>query len=338
MAFRLSNIFTLNLLKEKPIGFLVACNNNLKETVRFSRQKHWNPKFKWLRAQKVIKVDLPNFREDTESLSEEEMKSRMKERGLLPRAPYIEVPIYISSTGGIFEPYIPPEGDGKVSPISAQGAKQKLQFLEKKSKTMMAIRKVRQFEEDFETPKFLKQVEEIYKKMHECMAKQDLEEIQQYITEKAYPEVIHNLESKTIRWRFLDNIELPYIVHARWTDVISKENIFAQITVRFHTKQCLAIYDRFGRLMHGSEILAKDVLEYIVFEKHLSNEYGKWRIHSKIIPDWLPPKEPCKNTYIKPKEPTVEELTAKDSIGEKAIVEESSPPKIEGRTENVATV
>jgi large subunit ribosomal protein L45 len=49
--------------------------------------------------------------------------------------------------------------------------------------------------------------------------------------------------------------------------------------------------------MHGSEILAKDVLEYIVFEKHLSNEYGLWRLHEKIVPDWMPPKEPVMKTY-----------------------------------------
>lgn len=88
--------------------------------------------------------------------------------------------------------------------------------------------------------------------------------------------------------------------------------------------------------MHGSEILAKDVLEYIVFEKHLSNEYGLWRVHAKIIPDWMPPKEPMKNTFIKPKELKVVELTAKDSVGEKAAVEEI-PPKIEGKTDNLVT-
>lgn len=62
------------------------------------------------------------------------------------------------------------------------------------------------------------------------------------------------------------------------------------------------MYDRFGRLMHGSEIIAKDVLEYVVFEKHISNEYGKWRVHEKIIPDWMPPREPAPRTYMKPEE------------------------------------
>lgn len=60
------------------------------------------------------------------------------------------------------------------------------------------------------------------------------------------------------------------------------------------------MYDRFGRLIHGSEILGKDVLEYVVFEKHLSNLYGSWRLHDKIIPDWAPPKDPSKLTRVKP--------------------------------------
>lgn len=49
--------------------------------------------------------------------------------------------------------------------------------------------------------------------------------------------------------------------------------------------------------MHGSEILAKDVLEYIVFEKHLSNVYGTWRLHDKVIPDWMPLPESPPRTY-----------------------------------------
>lgn len=45
-------------------------------------------------------------------------------------------------------------------------------------------------------------------------------------------------------------------------------------------------------------MVAKDVLEYVVFEKHIVNQYGVWRIHGKIIPDWMPPKEPAPVTNI----------------------------------------
>jgi len=46
-------------------------------------------------------------------------------------------------------------------------------------------------------------------------------------------------------------------------------------------------------------VLAKDVLEYVVFEKHLANTYGLWRVHEKIIPDWMPAREPAPKTYVK---------------------------------------
>lgn len=47
-----------------------------------SIQKHWNPKFKWLRTKKFMKVDLPNYQEKNEDLTQEEQKRRLKERGV----------------------------------------------------------------------------------------------------------------------------------------------------------------------------------------------------------------------------------------------------------------
>lgn len=49
--------------------------------------------------------------------------------------------------------------------------------------------------------------------------------------------------------------------------------------------------------MHGHDTVPKDVLEYVVFEKHLASKYGRWRVHDKIIPDWMPPREPSKKTF-----------------------------------------
>lgn len=59
--------------------------------------KHWNPKFKWLRRQKVIKVELPNYHEKQEDISEQEKKRRMKERGVKPPRPWIERPFTMST-------------------------------------------------------------------------------------------------------------------------------------------------------------------------------------------------------------------------------------------------
>merc|ERR1711872_261164 len=114
-------------------------------------------------------------------------------------------------------------------------------------------------------------------------------------TEKAYPEMMNMANRKTIRWKFIKSLEPPKVVHARHAEIITKENMF-------------------GRLIHGSETVAKDVLEYVVFEKHLSNIYGTWRLHSKIIPDWMPKREPGRLTYRVPREAKSESDEVKQEV------------------------
>lgn len=177
----------------------------------------------------------------------------------------------------------------------------------------MAIRKIRQYEEDFKPATFAQTAQDIYIKANEMLMEKDKENISEYVTERLYPEILFNTKNVTIRWKFLKSIEPPRVVHVRQTHLISKENLFAQVTVRMHTQQTLAIYDRFGRLMHGSEIIAKDVLEYVVFEKNISNMYGEWRMHDKIIPSWAEPKQPSIPTY-RYVEPKVEEEPAEEEV------------------------
>jgi len=168
-----------------------------------------------------------------------------------------------------------------------------------KGKSLMALRKVRDYDENFDVHEFALKAQEIYVECHKALAERNEDKLHEFVTEKCFPEMMQNVERKTMRWNFLESLSIPRIVHVRSTDIITKSNLFAQATVRFHSRQTLAVYDRFGRLIYGSEAMAKDVLEYVVFEKHLANEYGTWRIHGKIIPDWLPPKEPAIRTFRK---------------------------------------
>ena len=71
-------------------------------------------------------------------------------------------------------------------------------------------------------------------------------------------------------------------------------------------------------------MVAKDVLEYVVFEKHLANQYGSWRIHEKIIPDWMPPREPGSRTYINQVAPVDAEPTAAEAAV--SVVPADQPP------------
>ncbi|CAL1673903.1 unnamed protein product [Lasius platythorax] len=301
----INSVFTYGKFMQNKLSLLGAINypNDFTQ-VRYIN-KHWDPKWKKLRRAKVIKIKLPSFdddKDDSTKMSKEQMRSRMKEYGFSPQKAWQERPTFISSTPTIFESYVAPEGDGKYSAITKEGAKQKITFLEKKSKSVMAIRKIKSFDDTFKTSYFIEEATDIYQKAHEALAAKDKGKLIKYVTETAYPKMIHNMMDKTIHWKFLESLEPARVVHARTTDLITKENVFAQLTVRFHTQQILAIYDRFGRLIQGSEILRKDVLEYIVFEKHLANEYGVWRIHGKVIPSWMTLTDIAEGTYVLPKE------------------------------------
>jgi len=55
---------------------------------------------------------------DSEDYSPEKLRTRYKEKGIQPTRPWIERSTFINNTGSLIEPYVPPEGDGKISPIS----------------------------------------------------------------------------------------------------------------------------------------------------------------------------------------------------------------------------
>ncbi|XP_043194045.1 probable 39S ribosomal protein L45, mitochondrial [Amphibalanus amphitrite] len=294
---------------------ILAAQLPASEQMRF---KHWNPKFRVLRGKKIIKVELPNFNEDEEAkqLSPDEIRKKLKEKGMLPPRPWQERTMSIGCTGGVFEEYVPPEGDGKVSIVSTTGAKQRLTALEKKGKSMLSVRKIRSYDEEFDVGEFAEQAVEIYKAAHEALTARDKATLHANVTELAYPKMMQNVRHKTVRWQLLKSLEPPRVVHVRHTDILNKENVFAQVTVRLHTQQLLAIYDRFGRLMYGSEVVAKDVLEYVVFEKHLADEYGRWRIHSKVVPDWMPARDPVTRTWRKEPVPPPEEGATEPEKGD----------------------
>ena len=53
----------------------------------------------------------------------------------------------------------------------------------------------------------------------------------------------------------------------------------------------MAVYDRFGRLIFGSPDVPRNVLEFVVFERHIVHPYGRWRIHGKTDGEHYP-REP----------------------------------------------
>ncbi|KFV10083.1 hypothetical protein N339_05723, partial [Pterocles gutturalis] len=225
-------------------------------------------------------------------LSPEEKERRL--RSLMPMFPdeRVERTFYLACTADIIDPYVPPEGDARLTPLSKDGLKQKMEKLKQTAASQLALRKVKDHDPDFSTKTFPEKAQEIFIEAHNSLANFNKQKLHSLVTERCYPEMVRGNRYKTIRWSFVESLEPPRVVHVRCTSIVNRGNLYGQVTVRMHTRQILAIYDRFGRLMYGGEQVPKDVLEYVVFERYLVNPYGTWRMHGKIVPAWAPPKDP----------------------------------------------
>nr|AAH50166.1 Mitochondrial ribosomal protein L45 [Danio rerio] len=168
------------------------------------------------------------------------------------------------------------------------------------SHAQLAIRKIKDYDSTFTSKEFPGIGQQIFIDAHAALTEFNKEKLHSLVTERCYPEMVRGNRYKTLRWRFIESLEPPRLVQARCPDMISKGNLYGQVTVRMHSRQTLAIYDRFGRLMLGDEEEPRDVLEYLVMERHLVNPYGRWRLHGKIVPAWAPPKDPIIKTVMIP--------------------------------------
>ncbi|XP_077898264.1 large ribosomal subunit protein mL45 isoform X3 [Ictidomys tridecemlineatus] len=182
--------------------------------------------------------------------TEKEFIEYARKAGLVIPPERLDRPIHVACTAGIFDTYVPPEGDARMSSLSKEGLKQRTERLKKNAASQLSIRKIKEFDANFKTKDFPEKAKDIFIEAHLCLNNSDHDRLHTLVTEHCFP--------------------------------------------------TLAIYDRFGRLMYGQEDVPKDVLEYIVFEKHLLNPYGSWRMHGKIVPPWAPPKQPILKTVMIP--------------------------------------
>jgi len=88
--------------------------------------------------------------------------------------------------------------------------------------------------------------------------------------------------------------------------------------------------------MFGNETSPKDVLEYIVFERVLTFPYSQWRVHSKILPTWLPPSDPLLYTFEKTNIKLLEENKPTDGIEDEKKREQINKEQ-EGITKSIPT-
>ncbi|WAR06358.1 RM45-like protein [Mya arenaria] len=124
--------------------------------------------------------------------------------------------------------------------------------------------------------------------------------------EKTAYKMSHLTALRTIRWQYNEALERP--------------------------KVTLAIYDQFGRIMYGNENHPTNVLEFIVFEKNISDLYGRWKVHDKVVPKWLTLKQELHNS----KRITDDEARAFEDIMEEEAQKQKEEEKAKKKAEKKA--
>jgi len=167
------------------------------------------------------------------------------------------------------------------------------------NKDRKALKKIKQYEgKDFDKDAVAADVLQLYKETHALLGswRDNEARLVELCTEDALIQMLEGMRRRSLVWRFVENLEPPRVVRVRVAE-LSEEDLFGQITVRLMTRQQVALYDRFGRLVYGHPEHAQDLLEYVVVEKHIVDEYGSWRIHAKQSPEWLQRKLPYLPTF-----------------------------------------
>ncbi|XP_055998521.1 39S ribosomal protein L45, mitochondrial-like isoform X2 [Ostrea edulis] len=196
--------------------------------------------------------------------------------------------IGITNSGRVMNSYIPMEKDARKELTSKEKFQEDRKRILGKISKVRFIRFVKKYDTAFNQREFLAHAHHIYITAHNCIKRirENEEELIDYVTQNVYGQMTKGMHDKTIEWEFVESMEQPKIVNAAAGHLGTKDNSYAQFTVRFHTLQKLAIYNRFGKLIYGDRDRPRYVLEYVLFEKHVSDTEGKWRIAGKITPEW----------------------------------------------------
>uniref|UniRef100_A0A915BE17 Large ribosomal subunit protein mL45 n=1 Tax=Parascaris univalens TaxID=6257 RepID=A0A915BE17_PARUN len=270
-------------------------------------------RFRRLRGAKTVVIELPDDveRRKQEMMSPAELRIAMLKKGLNP---YKEVQprswnegqITLQSFYGVIDPYVAPEEPLPFVVPSAltDSVKSKGQEIKERALHLWhnykngrsRIRKKEGFEK-FDPKLFGATADSIYVEAHKALMARDKVLLHKYITEHAFVKMWPDVENGSVVWEMVEQKEPSRVVAIRCSDSPYKSgNDIAQLTVRMHTVQKLAIYDKFGRLILGSEVEPKIAVEYVVFENHIASLDGAWRLHDKVYPRWIQPKQPARIT------------------------------------------
>ncbi|KAI8346402.1 hypothetical protein B0O80DRAFT_430883 [Mortierella sp. GBAus27b] len=135
------------------------------------------------------------------------------------------------------------------------------------------------------TGRFISESEDAYIAMNEAFAKGDRVFLEEMCTPSMYQKLKGELKDRVGRyeWKYHGAIEKPQIMSIRQGQIGGF--VLVQIIVRLHTNQSMGVYDKKNKLVAGDLKKVVPVLEYIVFQRYITDPSDNWKILGKAAPE-----------------------------------------------------
>ncbi|MXQ93161.1 hypothetical protein E5288_WYG003583 [Bos mutus] len=103
--------------------------------------------------------------------TEKEFTEYARKAGLVIPQESLERPIHLACTASIFDAYVPPEGDARVSSLSKEGLAQRTERLKKNVASQLSIRRIKESDPNFKVKDFPEKAQDIFIEAHLCLNK-----------------------------------------------------------------------------------------------------------------------------------------------------------------------
>ncbi|KAF9430233.1 39S ribosomal protein L45, mitochondrial [Entomortierella beljakovae] len=189
---------------------------------------------------------------------------------------------------GIMDPYVIPEKENRPSIFNDYKKWVKYAKLRMRNTGMTAASTIGMSWKlkDFGlTGRFIGESEEAYVAMNEAFARGDRAFIEEICTPSMAGKLKSQLKDRVGRfeWKYHGLVEKPQLVSIRQGQIGG--HVLIQIIVRLHTNQSMGVFDKKNKLIAGDLKKSVPVLEYIVFQRYITDPADNWKILGKASPE-----------------------------------------------------
>ena len=201
--------------------------------------------------------------------------------------------VALVSSNVIAEPY---RGEPAKLPLSSwvtmAGWKARWNRWINSAKSIYTLAKIRRNLKEFSMPKFKEEAIETYERVCEALASGNRTALRHLVAPVIFTDMKRQLKVreeggwKRVEWKMSIKPEMhtTEVVQGRMiaADPKNDDTAFAQLTVKFQSRQIFAAYDAKSRLVAGNAVEDVEVIDHWVFERPLRDKRGKWRVAGRL--------------------------------------------------------